>query len=213
MKKLGDEDLAKLRRFAAENSGISPDLLGIIELANVMAETLARTLGDDKADLCIELSQVASSIQQTKDDLAEFRLSGIASDRIPAAGRELDAVVEATEAATHSIMNAAEEIMCADPSSDDFNDVVMEKVTTIFEACSFQDITGQRIANVVETLDYIDRKVNRQLLKLAGSCNEDAVDKEQDLDEMVQRKRDLILNGPQLEGKGVDQDFVDSLFD
>ena len=31
----------------------------------------------------------------------------------------------------------------------------------VFEACSFQDITGQRIAKVVETLQHIEERVSR----------------------------------------------------
>ena len=36
---------------------------------------------------------------------------------------------------------------------------MMDAVVSIFEACNFQDITGQRIGKVVRTLDFIEERV------------------------------------------------------
>ena len=46
-----------------------------------------------------------------------------------------------------------------DPAA--YKALVDEKMMIIFEACSFQDITGQRIAKVVETLQHIEQRVSR----------------------------------------------------
>jgi chemotaxis protein CheZ len=80
----------------------------------------------------------------------------------------------------------------------------------IFEACSFQDITGQRVAKVVETLQMIESRVGR----FADAVN--AKDVAGFLDEREaarhKRKENLMLNGPQLAGEGIDQKFVDDMF-
>jgi chemotaxis protein CheZ len=74
-------------------------------------------------------------------------------------GLELEAVVQATESAANRIMEAAEAIGDwlrtgrRDPES---LEAVAEKVNTIFEACTFQDVTGQRIRRAIEHLQQVE---------------------------------------------------------
>jgi chemotaxis protein CheZ len=74
-------------------------------------------------------------------------------------GLELEAVVQATEEAANRIMEAAEAIGDwlregkRDPASIE---VVNEKVNAIFEACSFQDVTGQRIRRAIQHLQQVE---------------------------------------------------------
>jgi chemotaxis protein CheZ len=74
-------------------------------------------------------------------------------------GLELEAVVHATEEAANRIMEAAEAIGDwlregnRDPASIG---VVNEKVAAIFEACSFQDVTGQRIRRAIQHLQQVE---------------------------------------------------------
>ena len=84
---------------------------------------------------------------------------------------DLQKLVEELSALT--IMEAAEEIMGADPSdSDAYTATTQDAVMRIFEACSFQDITGQRISKVVETLSHIEKRV-MELRNLLGVTEED----------------------------------------
>ena len=74
-------------------------------------------------------------------------------------GAELEAVVEATENAANQIMAAAEVI--GDWVRGDRRDpaglaVVAAQVNAIFEACSFQDVTGQRIRRAIEHLHHVE---------------------------------------------------------
>jgi chemotaxis protein CheZ len=74
-------------------------------------------------------------------------------------GLELEAVVQATEAAANRIMEAAEAI--GDWLREGKNDpmamqAVNEKVNAIFEACSFQDVTGQRIRRAIQHLQQVE---------------------------------------------------------
>jgi chemotaxis protein CheZ len=74
-------------------------------------------------------------------------------------GSELEAVVEATENAANQIMAAAEVI--GDWVRGDRRDpaglaMVAEQVNAIFEACSFQDVTGQRIRRAIEHLHHVE---------------------------------------------------------
>ena len=73
-------------------------------------------------------------------------------------GMELEAVVQATENAANQIMEAAEAISTwlsagGDPST---LPAVTQQVNAIFEACTFQDLTGQRIRRAIEHLQQVE---------------------------------------------------------
>ena len=121
------------------------------------------------------IAELSAEVHATSDlmDFSENNLSGqlkgireqIASVvAVPTAatrnsGLELEAVVQATEAAANRIMEAAEAIgdWLRDGKNDPASmDAVNEKVNAIFEACSFQDVTGQRIRRAIEQLQHVE---------------------------------------------------------
>ncbi len=74
-------------------------------------------------------------------------------------GLELEAVVQATEAAANQIMEAAEAIgeWLRDGSRDvDALEAVAERLNSIFEACTFQDVTGQRVRRAIQHLQQVE---------------------------------------------------------
>jgi chemotaxis protein CheZ len=95
-----------------------------------------------------------------------------------------------------------------DPAA--YKALVEEKLLVIFEACSFQDITGQRIAKVVETLQHIEERVSR-FADVMNAKDIDGFLTEQER-ERAERKQKYLLHGPQLAGGGVDQARVDEMF-
>ena len=94
------------------------------------------------------------------------------------AGVELDAVVDMTEEAANTILDAAARIstLAKDPSQ--WNDEkkrekalsnIERDVDTVIMACSFQDITGQRIRKTLENLKMIEERLSGTLSKLGIS--------------------------------------------
>jgi chemotaxis protein CheZ len=74
-------------------------------------------------------------------------------------GLELEAVVQATETAANQIMEAAEvigELIQSGQRDAASFEVVAEKLNAIFEACTFQDVTGQRIRRAIEHLQRVE---------------------------------------------------------
>ena len=74
-------------------------------------------------------------------------------------GLELEAVVQATEAAADTIMEAAEAIQSwLDGGGRDADSIaaLTERVNAIFQACSFQDLTGQRIRRAIKQLQQVE---------------------------------------------------------
>jgi chemotaxis protein CheZ len=133
-----------------------------------MFDELRRFVDRRIAELSVEVHGTAQLL-----DFSETNLSGqlsqihaqIASVVSPPAqasrssGLELEAVVQATETAANQIMEAAEGI--GDWVRGDRRDaasltLVAEKVNAIFEACTFQDITGQRIRRAIEHLQRVE---------------------------------------------------------
>nr|WP_321445348.1 protein phosphatase CheZ [uncultured Cohaesibacter sp.] len=208
-KQINAEKVSQLVAFLEQSKGEDVSLTDIMSLAEVMAGSLESHLKSMDASVYKEFLAIANEISSMKDEIAALRPAEMRHNAIPDAGRELDAVVEATENATNIIMSSAEEIMSADPSDTDaYQALVNDKVIEIFEACSFQDITGQRISKVVHALHVIDKRVSTFVERMKMQNIDDA---ELEESEHERRKRELILHGPQHAGEGVNQNDVDAM--
>lgn len=146
---------------------------------------------------------LARYIANARREIAQIRPSRLKQEKIPRAGEELDAIVKATEQATNTIMNAAETIMGSPGDETAINNACME----IFEACSFQDITGQRITKVVKTLKHIEERLDGLQAAWGPELGFEEPEEEEPEGE------EALLNGPQLEGEGIAQDDVDKLLE
>jgi len=183
----------------------------IISLAEVSAQSLQSFFQAMDAKVYRELREIAGYIESMRHEIGALQVNDLKNTRIPAAGEELGAIVQATEAATNTIMECAESVMAAEAGdAAAYKALVQAKMLVIFEACSFQDITGQRIAKVVETLQHIEERVSR-FADVVNAKDIDGFMTEQER-ERAERKVKFLLNGPQLAGGGVDQAKVDEMF-
>ncbi len=184
-----------------------PDVMALAELMVGSMQDFFKSLD---VSVYAELREIAEYITHAKDEIRNLGATDIKQNRLPDAGKELDAIVNATENATNIIMEQAERIMSADKSeTESFGTTVDDAVMQIFEACSFQDLTGQRISKIVETLEFIDRRIGRfsQVIGDQGDASE--LSEEEQANE--RRKAELLLNGPQDAGLAIDQSDVDSI--
>lgn len=211
MANMKKENVARVIDFLQENKHREGEvsLTDVMHLAEVMSGSMFDFLSNVQPAVTEELTAISREITRMKEEISNLRANHMTGSKIPDAGRELDAIVEATEEATNTIMEAAEDIMGADTSdAEAYQELVSNKMISIFEACTFQDITGQRISKVVETLNYIDERVTSFIGHLRIPEDLDAEIEETEAD---RRKRELILHGPQLSGEGVSQDDIDAL--
>lgn len=177
--------------------------------------------------LFTEIGELAKFINNAKKELEEVQKSQIADKEIPHASNQLDAIIQMTEAATGRIMDECdrlnmfhsdmrEQLLNMDPpldpnamaGIDDALTQAMTSITHINEACGFQDITGQRIQKVVRALQEIERQVLRMVVVFGLMENEATLDAETKAE--LQEDANL-LNGPQLEGQGLEQDDIDAI--
>jgi chemotaxis regulatin CheY-phosphate phosphatase CheZ len=132
--------IAGLHRFIDRRiAELSAELHGATQLLGFSEANLSGQLGRLQDDLAQMVSRPAEATRNS--------------------GMELEAVVQTTEAAANQIMEAAEAI------GDTLRLVVGDKtalaaintkIDMIFEACAFQDLTGQRVRRAIEHLQHME---------------------------------------------------------
>jgi chemotaxis protein CheZ len=167
-----------------------------------------------------ELVIIHNAINRTKQEIATLHLTGFRGEQMSRMTHELDAVVTGTEQATQTILSMVEEIdqiastMIDSGASDaerDTGRAIQERVVKVFEACNFQDITGQRISKVVNTWKFIEGHV-ASMMEIWGGIE---AFKDYIPDAPAEPEGDdALLNGPKLEEDAghVSQDDIDALF-
>lgn len=164
-----------------------------------------------------ELDGLSRYILRVRQEVAAIDRPAKPTEDFESMGDQMIAVVEATESATNMIMEAMEsngEILgelrdkIDDADQLALLDKIADNANNVFEACAFQDITGQRVGRVAKSITYVEERVEA-LKHLLG---------EQELEELEVEHDEIdsdeaLLNGPQLNGQGLSQDDIDGLFD
>jgi chemotaxis protein CheZ len=136
------------------------------------AATRADTAATDLRDVQLDLHAMKNAIAMTKGEIASLQRSATGLDGMHRAAGELDAVAAATEDATTTILGAVEEIESAanmlrasglDPRRDNHVATILDRVILLYETCNFQDLTGQRIEKVVETLKFVEQRLDTMI--------------------------------------------------
>jgi len=166
-----------------------------------------------------ELQELSDAIDRTKEEILSLRHSPRGQDKISTAGDALRAVVSDTEGATDGIIQAAETIeevagrIAAQHSGQatrELTDALADQVTHIFEHCNFQDITGQRITKVVQTMAFIDERVSRMMEIWGGDSGFAGT---QSRGETTAPEGE-VLDGPSAAPEmKISQDDIDKMFD
>lgn len=216
------EDMAAISR----PGGVSVDNSEVLEAIKALGAEMKSALKslkvsppDDMPEINTlrgQLKVLGNHIEETKKEIAAVSHPGAGEDKLTSAAHELGAIVESTEEATHKILNATEEIgehvqmikeRVSDVKSVDMLSEISGLVTTIFEACNFQDINGQRTSKVVKIINFMEEKINR-MIEIWGADQFEGIDVDDDRDEDTR-----LLEGPQMQGQGISQSEIDSLFD
>jgi chemotaxis protein CheZ len=133
----------------------------VTEVVRAVLTTMSHDLTTKEASLLQEIEELGRTISVAKSEIAALRVDDINDHDIPFATDELDAIVGHTAQATNAILESCELVDEVSSSiSGEPATKLQAAVTSIYEACSFQDITGQRITKVVTTLKAIEAKVS-----------------------------------------------------
>ena len=206
------DEIVALRRNSVQID--AEKLLGIVR---AVVDSMGNDLDCASLKVYAEIEDLAACIRAAREDISALCPSEITEKHLPTASDELDAIVESTERATNSIMEAAESIeaLAAD-LPEPLAERVTTHITTVYEACGFQDITGQRINKVVKTLKHIEARIEDLLVafgKDAARGEKSAVvDHDRQPGQAAGARPDEhLMNGPQLEGEGISQADIDAL--
>jgi chemotaxis protein CheZ len=197
----------RLAAIRARYPASDPDMV-----ADVVRSVLGSMRGDlvsKEISLLAEVEELGRTIASAKSEIAALRVDDITASHIPFATDELDAIVAHTAAATNAILESCEtldEVGLA--VSGEIAAKLTGATTSIYEACSFQDITGQRITKVVGTLKTIERKVASIIAAFGDHGETDVMPLPEDTAPVGEA---ALLNGPQHAAAAMDQSDIDRL--
>ncbi|MCA3562884.1 MAG: hypothetical protein IOC90_08120 [Methylocystis sp.] len=115
----------------------------------------------------LDVLEMSKAIARTRQEIAAIKPDDSKEGgKLLEASGELDAIVSTTEEATSAILAAAESIQEAawtlrESSVDSAAcDRLDQRATEIYMACSFQDLTSQRIRKIIDTLGFLETRIN-----------------------------------------------------
>jgi chemotaxis protein CheZ len=181
-----------------------------IEQIKTLSELGSRSVSGD--ELKRKLAVVQATIARNRQELAAL-IGASKERRMARAAGELGAAVAGMENATQKVLHQVEGIdECAKALTatlkDDYNrglaQDIQDHTVQIYEACNFQDIAGQRIAKVIETLNLIEEQVSAMLARCDGGPTEP----------VAKTAGDGLINGPKLDGDTghTSQQDIDTMF-
>jgi len=186
----------------------------VVQIINSVISKVEHTGDVSRESIFAEMKELQKIIDDARAEIGRNNPGDINDKHIPTATDELDAIVEATATATGEIMDACETIMeKAGEAGGEHGDAITAEVMKIFEACSFQDITGQRITKTVKTLKEIEDKVQRLVGVMSAGLPSGAADSESAADEGDDTRTgdEALLNGPQMAGDAITQEEIDKM--
>src|ERR1700694_1328104 len=167
--------------------------------------------------LKVELDLIHDAISRTKREIAVLHGKSFDGNEMAKVTGELGAVVGGTEEATQQILEAAESIDLAatalakvtSPEQHKLlSEEIQERVVSIFEACNFQDLTGQRISKVMTTMKFIENHIT-VMMDIWGGVDAIRAHAPPIIDDREGDAR--LLNGPKVDGDAghASQDAID----
>jgi chemotaxis protein CheZ len=188
-------------------------------MAAEVVEAYRREIAEVYA-LKAELDRMKSAIASTKREVATISRSDHNGKGMRRVAGELDAVVGATEQATTTILAAVEDIETqasmlraagAGTGNNDCIGAILDRTVTLYEACNFQDLTGQRIGKIVGVLKFVEERLDIMIGVWGGF---DAFKGFMEADGGEGERALALLNGPKLDDDAghVSQNDIDALF-
>jgi chemotaxis protein CheZ len=226
----GDPSPAARAAGYAEIMGKLEELTAMIQPSQAMVGNIAEAYRREVVEvtkLKDEMQAIQQAIMETKRHVVSFHAETSRTVTVNHAAGELGAVVMDTEGATNNILAAAEriEMLAGVIQSEKTKDAMKVRageiagfVMSIYEACNFQDLTGQRISRVCDTLSFVEERVNR-MVEVWGGLDSLSQIMAQEVENMRFQQEALgthaLAAGPAMIGADgyVGQDDIDALFD
>jgi chemotaxis regulatin CheY-phosphate phosphatase CheZ len=157
-----------LREYARRNRNSDTQVL-LDAISRLEQAVAGDRVAQDVDRLRANLKEMATAIARTKAEIASIHAIEQEHSHLFAASEALDAITRTTEQATSDILAAAEHIqesawtLREDGANPELCDDLDRRATEIYTACSFQDLTAQRIVKIVQTLRYLEGRINAMI--------------------------------------------------
>jgi chemotaxis protein CheZ len=204
---------------SAANATIEESAAREVAEARALLETYRAQI-EQCEKLKVELDLIHDAINRTKGEIATLHAKSFNGEEMAKVNGELGAVVGGTEQATQQILEAAEAIdnaasalgkVTSPDQQKILSEDIQERVVAIFEACNFQDLTGQRISKVMTTMKFIEQHI-LEMMEIWGGVDAIKAHAPPIVDERVGDAR--LLNGPKAIGEDghASQNDIDAMF-
>ena len=197
--------LGQWTRLRERHPNIEPAL--VVDLVRAVVSVRGGALEARQSELQAELDELGRHLAVAKAEIADLYVDEVMARQIPAASSELDAIVQHTASATDTILDSCEVVdRIAGQLAGNDGQELQEATSRIYEACSFQDVTGQRITKVMAALKTIDARLTAIGYGLSSATTPEAAAA------LMDGVADgALMNGPQLPGHGTDQGEIDRI--
>src|SRR5882724_1487958 len=195
------DQMAGPYRSSAAGESVSDAVTREVADAKALLETYRAQI-EQCEKLKVELDLIHEAINRTKQEIAVLHGKSFDGDEMARVTGELGAVVGGTEEATQQILEAAEAIdqaasalskVKSPDQQAQLSEDIQDRVVAIFEACNFQDLTGQRISKVMNTMKFIEHHIN-VMMEIWGGVDAIKAHDPAIVDDRVGDAR--LLNGP-----------------
>lgn len=165
----------------------------------------------DVMQMRLNIVDMTQKIEQIKSEIANTDQSG---PNIADAQGELNVALDETEKATSTILSSAEQIqglaweIRERGELDAECDKIDEYATEIYMACSFQDLTGQRLRKVVQLTEMLEIRLNA----MVNLWDDGQLERYREEPEILDEDASLT-NGPAMPDKAQGQDLIDNLME
>ena len=167
-----------------------------------------------------ELEKLILYVERFRQELADTtRKKGDRTD-FENVSDQLDALIRNTEEASNDILKSSEDILDIveklreENTEEDRNalcDQIVTHATNNLEACSFQDITGQRVTKILRSIQFVQDRVNA-MAEIYGHSTIHTLGMEISASEVPDEE--VAMDGPAIEvEEAISQDEIDALFD
>ena len=173
----------------------------LLELIRSTMRTMDSEIDNLRTSFLNEIKLLAETVAATRMEISNLKSDKELGNPIPDATDELDAIVAHTAVATETILDACEQLDGLSASLPEHSALsIQDQTIRIYEACSFQDITGQRISKVVAALKIIETRIEALTGRFGVSNPPKKI-----------VGNDSLLNGPQSPHLAISQDEIDRL--
>lgn len=141
-----------------------------------------------------EIDLIGQYVGALRSAINGLRAPELVGQKLPTVRDDLGAILSSTRQAAEAVLGTAEDVLACSADGTDYRSFVDARMIGLIEACSFQDLTGQRMTRVIDALLALEHRLHDFV---ATARARDGAAGLADLEtRQAQRCRDRLTHGP-----------------